>query len=282
MQLQEVKNDNLYLRSFESHLTLLAKNQEGIKNLFKLISISHTDEFYNNPKIFKKTIIKHRHGLLIGSSGCFTSEIFNCAFLYDQETLLTKMQFYDYIEINPVASYLNLVYQKKITIENLKAVLKKIVFCAQKLNKIVVATGNVKYIYPYQKKQHEVFIFAKRIQNKRHPLFSYDQDKNQSFPNFHFYTTKMMINDLNYLEDKNLQEEIVITNSNLIFNKIKKLQPLKKRLYIPFFKDVELKLKELCYQNATKLYGANLHPIIKNRLKIELSALNNSGYSVIY
>jgi len=281
-QLKKVKNDNLYLRSYDSHLTILAQNQEGIKNLFKLVSISHTSEFYDDAKLFKKTILKHKDGLLIGSSGCFNSEIFNCAFLYDLKTLEEKMHFYDYIEINPIPSYLNLVYQNKITLKNLKLVLKKIIYCAKKLNKIVIASGNVKYIYPYQKKQYEVFIFAKRIQNKRHPLFSYDYEKNKEFPDFNFYTTKMFLDDLNYLNDLKLQEEIVITNPNLILSKIKKLKPLKKRLYIPFFKDVDLNLRKICYSNATKQYGNNLDLIIKERLETELSALSNSGYSVVY
>ena len=56
------------------HLTLLAQNESGYRNLVKLISAAHLDGFYYRPRIDKALLAAHADGL-IGLSGCLASEI---------------------------------------------------------------------------------------------------------------------------------------------------------------------------------------------------------------
>ena len=56
------------------HLILLAKNQQGYKNLIKMVSISWTEGFYGRPRIDKELLEKYHEGV-IASSACLGGEI---------------------------------------------------------------------------------------------------------------------------------------------------------------------------------------------------------------
>ncbi len=62
-------------RQRPSHCTILAQNQEGLKNLYHLVSMAHVDYFFRTPRIPRSQLQKHRQGLLIGSA-CDQGEIF--------------------------------------------------------------------------------------------------------------------------------------------------------------------------------------------------------------
>ncbi len=56
------------------HLTLLAKDETGYKNLLKLVSIGYLEGFYYKPRIDKEVLAKHSEGL-VGLSGCLKGEM---------------------------------------------------------------------------------------------------------------------------------------------------------------------------------------------------------------
>ena len=56
------------------HLTLLAADQVGYRNLMKLVSAAYIEGFYYKPRIDKEILAKHSKGL-IGTSGCLKSEV---------------------------------------------------------------------------------------------------------------------------------------------------------------------------------------------------------------
>jgi DNA polymerase III subunit alpha len=57
-----------------NHLTLLASNEAGYRNLMRLVSIGYTEGFYHRPRIDKEVLQKHNEGLVC-LSGCLSSEI---------------------------------------------------------------------------------------------------------------------------------------------------------------------------------------------------------------
>ncbi len=56
------------------HLTVLAKNLEGYRNLLKLVTIAHLEGFYYRPRVDKKTLAEHSEGLM-ALSGCNSSQV---------------------------------------------------------------------------------------------------------------------------------------------------------------------------------------------------------------
>ena len=78
-----------------SHVTLLVKTQAGLKNLFKIVSYSLTDNFYKVPRIRKDVLEKYREGILVGSA-CDQGEVFTAMMQKPYEDAKEIAEFYDY------------------------------------------------------------------------------------------------------------------------------------------------------------------------------------------
>lgn len=270
-----------HLRPF--HVVVLAKNADGMKDLFKLISYSHIDYFANVPKVPRSLLNKYRHNLLLGSA-CFNGEIFDAARTRTKAALQEKITFYDYIEVQPIENYSFLINMGEIKDENqCKQFVKDIIEAAEDENKIVVATGDVHYLNPEDKIYRDVFISAKAIGNINHPLMPYSRENMEYFdnPDQHFRTTREMLDSFDFLGEEKAFE-IVVKNTNLIADMIENLSPIKSKLYTPTIDNCENLLKELCFGNAHKKYGEVLPQIVEERLSKELKGIIDNGYSVIY
>jgi len=171
-----------------NHIVVLAQNQEGYKNLFKLVSETLTNYYYDGPRLTKRTLNKYRKGLLVGSA-CYKGDVFEKA-LYDTDEELEKaMKMFDYIEVQPPAAYEHLVYDLgedgKFIIES---VIRKIVLTAQKLNKLVIATGDVHYLDEEDAQYREIYINARLVGGGLHDLARYKKS-----PIVPFLTTDEML-----------------------------------------------------------------------------------------
>jgi DNA polymerase-3 subunit alpha (Gram-positive type) len=152
------------------HVTLLAKNQAGLKNMFRIVSLANTKYLYKTPRILRSEIEKNREGLLIGSS-CANGEIFTLARSKSDEEMNTIMSFYDYIEIQPLSIYEYLVDLHDFANKaELQAHVEKIIRIALDNKKIVVATGDVHQLDPEDKVYREIIVNQKVPGGGRHPL----------------------------------------------------------------------------------------------------------------
>ncbi len=278
-------NDAILKHLKPRHVVVLAQNEIGLKNLYKLISLSHINYFAELPKIPRREMIAHHEGLLFGSA-CFNGEVFDTARTRSKEDLKRVMAFYDYIEIQPVANYCYLVNTGSVeSNEQIVSFIKDIVEAASEINKPVVATGDTHYVNPEEKIHRDVYIMAKAVGGRPHPLNTnpYEREGEVYYenPDQHYRSTKEMLKEFNFLGEEKARE-IVIKNSNNIADSIQQLFPVKNKLFAPKIPGTEEFLRALCFNTAHEWYGNPLPPHIEQRLTRELNGIINNGYSVNY
>ena len=261
------------------HVILLAKNNVGLKNLFKLVSLANTKYLYKTPRILRSEIINHREGLLVGSSGCGDGEVFVLARSKSDEELANVINFYDYVEVLPISLYNHLIQMSDFANEaELKEHLQKIIRVSIDSGKLVVATGDVHLLDAKDKIYREIIINQKVPGGGRHPLA---RTNITNIPSAHLRTTNEMLAEFNFL-DEELAKDIVIRNPNLIADMIEEVEVIKKQLYTPKMENAEQIIKDLVYKAAKEKYGDPLPTIIEERLEKELTGIISGGYDVIY
>lgn len=262
------------------HITVFAKNQIGLKHLYQLVSLSHTQYFYKSPKIVTKVVNDLRKELLIGSS-CVNGAVFECAMNKSDEQLTEIMQWFDFIEVQPPSVYQNLVQMGNISQEQLHDVIKKIIDNAIKLNKLVIASSDAHYLYPHEKMYRDVIINSKGIGGVLHPL--YDRNgKVTSYPDQYVRTTNQMLKEFSFLDNRALINDLVINNPQQLSKQFSMVKPIKDGLFTPTIENVDQKLRNLCYEEAWKKYGNPLPTIVEKRLTRELDAIITHGFAVVY
>ena len=273
-----------YKLSHPTHFTILCKNLVGKKNLYKIVSDSHTTHFHRQARVLKSFLNEHREGLLIGSS-CINGDVFETAYQKSYEELKEVMSFYDYIEIQPIQLYdiLDDTGNVAATRNVVKKVIKTIIKCAKELGKIVVATGDVHHLNPEDKEYREIYINAPMIGGGRHALF----DK-KNIPSYHFRSTEEMIRDLSFLGDD--VYDYVVNNTLAIAEQIEVFDLFPKKLFAPnddFLADrgipsVAEETERMTYARAKELYGDPLPKLIEDRLKKELDSIIGHSFATIY
>ena len=278
--LGKIKSTNAMLKHMRPmHVTALAVNEAGVKDLFELVSLSHIDYLADVPKIPKREIARLRSNLLIGSA-CQNGEVFEYERTRSKEDLLEVMKFYDYIEVQPAENYINLVNRGLISsLDQVKVYLTDIVECAESIWKTVVATGDVHYANPEDKISRDIYIAAKAVGGKFHPLHL--RDSSLPNPDQHYRTTREMLDAFSFLGEETAKR-IVITNTNKIADMCHEMAPIHSELIKPEIPDSDKILTQACFDKAHELYGENIPEDIVARLNKELEGINGNGYSVTY
>ncbi len=260
------------------HITAYAKNNVGLKNLFKIISYANTKYFYKTPRILRSELVKLREGLILGS-GCSSGEIFEAARTKSEEDLINLMMFYDFIEVNPPSILMHLIESEDFAnLYELEENIKKIVNCAESIGKIVCATGDVHTLDPEDNIYREILVAQKQPGGGFHPLY---KSSIKTIPNAYLKTTEEMLSDFKFLSDEKARE-IVITNTNKIADSIEEVEVIKKGLFSPKMENSAEIIKDIVYKNAKSIYGEELPEIIGERLNKELSGIISGEYDVIY
>ncbi|EIJ81464.1 DNA polymerase III PolC [Bacillus methanolicus PB1] len=263
---------NAYQRARPFHCTLLAQNETGLKNLFKLVSISHIDYFYRVPRIPRSQLQLHREGILVGS-GCDKGEVFEGMMQKAPEEVEEIAQFYDYLEVHPKDVYAPLIEMELIRDEKaLEEIIGNIVKLGEKLNKPVVATGNVHYLNRHDKIYRKILVSS---QGGANPL------NRHQLPDVYFRTTNEMLDAFSFL-GKEKAKEIVVGNTNKIADMIEQIKPIKDDLYTPKIEGADEEIRKMSYEMAKKIYGDPLPEIVEARLEKELKSIIGHGFAVIY
>ncbi|MHA6258745.1 PolC-type DNA polymerase III [Sporosarcina sp. CAU 1771] len=269
---KHIGGGDTYKRARPTHCTLLVADDEGLKNLYKLVSYSHMDYFYRVPRIPRSLLVKHRKGLLVGS-GCDKGEVFNGLMQKSPEEVEEIAKFYDYLEIHPKSVYSHLVEMELIRDEwNMEDIMRKLMKLGKKLDIPVCATGNVHYLDENDATFRKILV---RSQGGANPL------NRHSLPAVHFRTTDEMLEEFAFLGEK-VAEEIVIDNPHAIMARIGDVKAIKDDLYTPKIEGAEDEVKNLTYSMAHEIYGEELPEIVVERVEKELTSIIGNGFSVVY
>lgn len=256
------------------HIIILAKNETGLRNLYKLVTLSHL-KYYNSrpsrPSLPRAVIEEYRDGLILGSA-CEAGELYRAVRAgKSEEELLKIAAFYDYLEIQPLGNNMYMVRENKCTVEDLKNYNRKIYELGKKIGKMTVATCDVHFLNPEDSKYRTIL---QGVQNYK------DADEQ---PPLYYRTTEEMLAEFEYL-GKDIAYEVCVTNPNKVADMVDKIKPVPDRdqLYSPSIPGAVEALPKMVYDKAHEWYGDELPEIVAERIKTELDSIINNGFAILY
>ncbi|MCM3745971.1 PolC-type DNA polymerase III [Paenibacillus pasadenensis] len=254
------------------HCNIYALNAVGKKNLFKLISLSHTEYFKRVACIPKSKLKELRDGLLV-ISGCEKGEFFETVMNKTVEEAEDVAEFYDALEIQPIDFYMHLVDKGLVgSRAEIEDAMRKICAIGDKLGKPVIATGNVHYLNPRDKMYREITIMG---------ITGFSPLKSQRLPDAHLRTTDEMLQEFRFLGEE-LAYRVVVTNTVELAERFEAYEMFPDKLFTPIMEGADDEIRETCYATARRMYGEELPQVVIDRLEKELVPIIKFGFSANY
>lgn len=252
------------------HVIILTKTQEGLKNLYKMVTHSHINTFYRRPRIPKSLLTAMREGLIIGSA-CEAGEVYKAVMEHKSEEDLEKIiSYYDYLEIQPTGNNQFMIEKGLVKDEKeLEDINMRIYELGKKYNKPTVATCDVHFLDPEDEVYRKILMASQ----------GFGDAMNQ--PPLYLRTTEEMLKEFQYMGEEKAYE-VVVENTNLIADSIDDILPVPNGTFPPEIEGSDDELRDMCYKKARDIYGDDLPQIVEARLERELNSIISNGYAVMY
>ncbi len=256
------------------HAIILAKNDLGRINLYRLITDSHLKYYHNrHPRIPKSLVEKYREGLILGSA-CEAGELYRALLDGQSDMQIARLvSFYDYLELQPVGNNAFMIasphFRDINSEEDIRNINRRVVALGEQFHKPVVATCDVHFLDPEDEIYRRIIMSGRGF-----------EDADRQAP-LYLHTTEEMLEEFSYLgSDK--AREVVITNTNMIADMVETIAPVRPDKCPPVIPDSDVKLRQICYDRAHEIYGPSLPKIVEDRLERELNSIIGNGFAVMY
>ncbi|MCD7735786.1 MAG: PolC-type DNA polymerase III, partial [Lachnospiraceae bacterium] len=254
------------------HAIILAANEVGRTNLYRLVSWSHIDYYNRRPRVPKSVLQQYREGLLIGSA-CEAGELYQALLRgASAPEVAGLVEFYDYLEIQPIGNNLFMTredYEDRRTVDDLKDLNRRIVELGEQYHKLVVATCDVHFLDPQDEIYRRIIMSCRKF-----------KDADVQAP-LYLRTTEEMLKEFEYLGEEKAYE-VVVTNTNRIADMCERISPVRPDKCPPVIENSDQILRNLCYEKAHEIYGEALPPVVQERLERELNSIISNGFAVMY
>ena len=259
-----------YTKLRTNHVTLIAKNQIGIKNLYKIVSDAHVNHFYRAPRILKSVLEEYKEGIIVGSA-CEAGEIFQAVKQNKSDEELERIvSLYDYIEVMPIDNNRFMIDKGEVEDEEeLRDLNRRMIEVAKHFGKIPVATGDVHFIDKHEAVYRKVLKYSQ----------GFKVDEEETY--LHFRTTDEMLEEFKYLGE-DLAYEIVVENTNKVADLVEDILPIPNETFPPVIEGSDVELRDMCNKKAERIYGSPLPDVVRKRLDRELNSIISNGYAVMY
>jgi DNA polymerase-3 subunit alpha len=264
------------IRSF-SHITLLAKNNTGWKNINRIVSLSHDeDHYFFVPRVDFKLLEKYKEGVIILSGGP-ANGIIGSNLSDKKDSNGAIIQHSAIFKAEAITRKLISIYGKDsvfIELEKTGQLEEDIVIdksrkLAQKYGLRCVATNNVHYVDISEAESHKTLLSMDSNSYIKHSSTDFSQE------NFFLKSEQQML-ECGFTKDEiNCSVEIADQCNVSIDTKAKRLP---KYRYVPAGKTSDSYLLELCNQELKKL-GLSSNREYVNRLEKEYNDIVEMGFS---
>jgi DNA polymerase-3 subunit alpha (Gram-positive type) len=277
------EKSNAYQHAIAQHVTLLVKNQKGLRNLYKIVSDANTTHFYKEARLLKSVLNENREGLFVGS-GCMNSYFFEIVLQKSYEEALEEAKYFDFLEVQPLHDFRHLEEDMDNALVNIQDAINRIIQIGKELDIPVVATGDVHHILESDKKYRDIYVQTPVVGGGLHPLSRYSK-----IPSQYFRTTNEMLDAFHFV-DETTRYDIVVKNPNIINDQIEFVRAFVPELYAP--KDdfmalegipsIQNKLIKMVHDRSRQIYGKELPKIVEERINKEIKSITENKFSTVY
>ncbi|MFH1453749.1 MAG: DNA polymerase III subunit alpha [Armatimonadota bacterium] len=250
------------------HLLILAKDNEGYKNLLKLVTLANLEGFYYKPRVDKELLSRYSKGLIAGTA-CLAGEV--PKHIMNDNLDMARQAVDDYIQIFGKENFFLELQDHHIPEQ--KKVNKQLIEFSKEFGLDLIATNDNHYMTEKEAQIHDILLC---IQTQK----TVQEEKRMRFPGSEFY-----------FKNEDQMKEIFREAPQAVFNTRKVADMCNvsfdfEASYLPDFKAPEGLslndyLRELCGEGLKKFYpGAG--PEIKERLEYELSVISGKNLAAYF